>query len=165
MDKKSTLILITILHICILGICILTLYSRMNEETVVAHVPSNSKDSAPETEAETSADIEVETETSVEINTEANTEISAETEAVTESETAAETSAEAVLYTFHYKGTHSSLNMRKSPDMGAAVIGSIPKGGNGDVLELTNDKWALVRYKDKTGYCSMDWIEVTPAEP
>lgn len=160
MDKKSTLILISILHICILGICILTIYSRKNSDITVAHVSSDTRVStpaAPEEEFTAAA----ETETTPE----------SETATVPEPETAVQTepetteSADTVSYTFDYIGKHLNLNIRSTPSMKASIIGKVPIGGSGRVLELTNDEWALVDYNGKTGYCSMEWLSISPDSP
>lgn len=158
MNKKSTLILISILHICILGICILTVYSKRNSDITVAHVSSDIRISTPSApEEELTETFETETETSAESET--------ETVVQTEPETETETASETVLYTFRYTGTHLNLNIRSAPSLNASIIGKIPVGGGGDVLELTNDKWALVKYNALTGYCSTEYLVLSPDTP
>lgn len=165
MDKKSKMILISILHICILGVCILTVYSNRNSQIAVAHVSSEteiSPESAPaETENETDPETMPETEMEMETETETITITEAETETETEANT--ETAPEAVLYSFHYIGTELNLNIREKPSLSAAIIGKVPPRGGGEVIELTNSEWALIKYNGITGYCSRDIITLTPA--
>ena len=153
MNKKSTLILLTILHVCILGICVLTIYSNKTSGITVAHVSSDTKSiasqkepeegSAPEwnTESETEIETETITETTMEINTEQETE-------------------SAPIYSFYYIGKRSNLNIRNTPSLNGTIIGKIPIGGNGSVLTLTNDDWALIDYRGTVGYCSREWIKL-----
>ena len=159
MNQKSTLILLSILHICILGICILTIYPDRTSGITVAHVSSDTKSIAPEPESEE--------ESAPAWNTEPETEAEAEPETVTETitETAPETGTEpeseaAPSYAFYYIGETSNLNVRSTPSMNGAIIGKIPVGGHGDVLTLTNDDWVLIDYNGMVGYCSRKWIEL-----
>ncbi|MDE6517619.1 MAG: SH3 domain-containing protein [Acetatifactor sp.] len=173
MNKKSTLILLSILHICILGICVLTIYSNKNSasDVMVAHVSSDTKviDSQAEPEAEATAEPETVTEpepepiTEPEPEAEALAEPEAETESIAEPETEAITEPESEvspLYSFHYVGTHSNLNIRSTPSTSGTIIGKVPVGGDGSVIELTNDAWALIDYQGIIGYCSRNCIKL-----
>jgi len=165
MNKKSTLILFTILHICVLGVCILTIYNSRHSGVTVAHVSSETKTAVTPAEPETSAEPEASTETApepeTEIETEAETEIETEIKTETETETVPETKPDTTaLYSFHFIGTHKNLNIRNAPSSKAKIIGKIPIGGNGKVLELTNEHWALIEYNGIIGYSSRHWIEL-----
>lgn len=179
MNKKSTLILLSILHICILGICILTIYTNKNRasEAMIAHVSSDTKtmDSQTEPAVETNPGQEIEPGTETEPGTEAEpgTEIEPETNAAAEpdtdaipepeTETAPETNAEtepSPVYYFHYIGTRSKLNIRSAPSTDDTIIGKVPCGGDGSVLELTNDEWALIEYQGIIGYCSRKFLKL-----
>lgn len=167
MNKKSTLVLFTILHICILGVCILTIYNSRHSGVTVAHVSSETKTAVTPTEPETAAEPEASTETAPEPETETETEIKTETESKSETETAPETvppvtpsSDTTALYSFHFIGTHKNLNIRNAPSTKAKIIGKIPIGGSGKVLELTNEHWALIEYNGIVGYSSRHWIEL-----
>lgn len=175
MDRKSTKILLSILHICILGICILTIYSNKNSasDVMFAHVSSDTKviDSQAEPEPETNAAPETETAPITE------TETAPEPEPITEPEPAPipepepETEPAATpepeispLYFFDYVGTRLNLNIRSAPSMSGAIIGKVPVGGGGNVIELTNDEWALIDYQGVTGYCSRNCIRLREPE-
>lgn len=177
MNKKSTLILLSILHICILGICVLTIYSNRNSasDVMIAHVSSDTKviDSQTEPEAETTVALETEPETVTEPEPEPITEPEPETEAVAELEPETEAIAEpepepitepesevSPLYSFHYVGTRSNLNIRSTPSTSGTIIGKVPVGGDGSVIELTNDAWALIDYQGIIGYCSRNCIKL-----
>lgn len=166
MSKKSTLILLSILHLCILGICILTIYNNKHSGVTVAHVSSDTKAvitqdlpdtiAEPETVIETAQTAEIETE----IQTEIQAEIQTETESESELESAGLEPETAPLYSFRFIGTQKNLNIRNAPSTDAKIIGKIPVGGCGSVLELTNESWILAQYNDIVGYCSRDWIEL-----
>ncbi len=165
MDKKSTLILFSILHLCILGICILTIYNNKHSGVTVAHVSSDTKTAftqtnsdaivMPETNLETSEEAESETEA----NTESETQTQSQTEITPETEPA-ETPQSDIQYSFHFTGTSKNLNIRNAPSINAKIIGKVPVGGSGNVLELTNENWILAEYNGIVGFCSRDWIEL-----
>lgn len=169
MNKKSTLILLSILHICILGICILTIYNNKHSNFTTAHVSSDTRTAIaqndPDTMAGPETDIptteEAETESEIETESETETEIQIQTERTPEAETktvaAPKISAQ---YSFHYIGRYKNLNIRNAPSINAKIIGKVPIGGCGIVLELTNENWVLAEYNDIVGYCSRDWIEL-----
>lgn len=167
MNKKSTLILLSILHICILGICILTIYADKNRaaEAMIAHVSSDTKtmDSQTEPAAETNPATEPEPDAEIEPETEPETEPEPEPETETTPETDTETDAETVpspVYSFHYIGTRSKLNIRSGPSTDDAIIGKVPCGGDGRVLELINNEWALIEYQDIIGYCNRKFLKL-----
>lgn len=159
MSKKSTLILLSILHLCILGICILTIYNNKHSGVTVAHVSSDTKAVITQDLPDTIAEPEtvIETAQTAEIETEIQTEIQAEIQTETESESELES---APLYSFRFIGTQKNLNIRNAPSTDAKIIGKVPVGGCGSVLELTNESWILAQYNDIVGYCSRDWIEL-----
>lgn len=173
MRKKSTLILLSILHICILGICILTIYSNKNRasEAMIAHVSSDTKvtDSQTAPAVETPPGTETEpgavAEPSAEPEPEPETEAEPDTDAISEpeTETAPETDGEtepSPVYSFHYIGTRSKLNIRSGPSTNDTIIGKVLCGGDGNVLELTNDEWALIEYQGIIGYCSRKFLKL-----
>lgn len=164
MSKKSTLILLSILHLCILGICILTIYNNKHSGVTVAHVSSDTKAVITQDLPDTIAEPEtvIETAQTAEIETEIQTEIQAEIQTETESEleSAGLEPETAPLYSFRFIGTQKNLNIRNAPSTDAKIIGKVPVGGCGSVLELTNESWILAQYNDIVGYCSRDWIEL-----
>ena len=170
MSKKSTLILLSVIHICILGICILTIYNNKHSKVTVAHVSSDTKvvitQDHPDTMAELETVIETAKATEIETETEVETKIEIETETEPEStepesETQILTQTETdTLYSFRFIGTKKNLNIRNAPCIDAKIIGKIPVGGCGNVLELTNENWMLAEYNGIVGYCSRDWIEL-----
>lgn len=164
MSKKSTLILLSILHLCILGICILTIYNNKHSGVTVAHVSSDTKAVITQDLPDTIAEPEtvIETAQTAEIETEIQTEIQAEIQTETESEleSAGLEPETAPLYSFRFIGTQKNLNIRNAPSTDAKIIGKVPIGGCGSVLELTNESWILAQYNDIVGYCSRDWIEL-----
>lgn len=164
MNKKSTQILLSILHLCLLGICVLTIYSGRNgaSEAMIAHVSSETR-IVSEPETGTAAAPEAESETATEANTapEPETEIPAAPDAGADREPDAEAEAEdSPSFSFHYTGTHANLNIRSAPSLNDPIIGKIPPGRGGSVMELTNDEWALIDYQGTVGYCSRDYIEL-----
>lgn len=164
MSKKSTLILLSILHLCILGICILTIYNNKHSGVTVAHVSSDTKAVITQDLPDTIAEPEtvIETAQTAEFETEIQTEIQAEIQTETESEleSAGLEPETAPLYSFRFIGTQKNLNIRNAPSTDAKIIGKVPIGGCGSVLELTNESWILAQYNDIVGYCSRDWIEL-----
>lgn len=166
MNKKSTQILLSILHLCLLGICVLTIYSGRNgaSEAMVAHVSSETRivgepepgtAAAPEAGSETDTEANADPEPEAEIP--APPDAGADREPATEEETE---TADSPSFSFHYTGTHSNLNIRSAPSLNDAIIGKIPPGRGGSVMELTNDEWALIDYQGTVGYCSRDYIEL-----
>lgn len=188
MNKKSSLILLSILHICVLGICVLTIYANRDRasEVMVAHVSSDTEFIAPQTEASAETDpgagedAEPGTETDPDKGTDAGTASEADSVTGTETDPGAGSDPEtepapdadagedgeenSPLYSFHYTGKKANLNIRSAPSLEEMIIGKIPVGGNGSILELTNDKWALVEYQGIVGYCSRDYLELHEIE-
>lgn len=161
MNKKSTLILLSILHICILSICVLTIYNNKHSGATVAHVSSDTRVAVTPNEPEPMAEPEASAKTTEE--TEAQTEIQTETQTETEMEIPTQTqitSETETQYSFRYIGTNKNLNIRNTPSIDGNIIGKIPIGGCGSVLELTNENWMLIEYNDIVGYCSRNWIEL-----
>lgn len=169
MSKKSTLILLSILHICILGICILTIYANKNRtsEAMIARISSDTKiaDSQTEPAVETNPVTETEPSAEVEPETKPDAEPEPEPEVIPEPEpeTSPETDPEPELspvYSFHYIGQRANLNIRSAPSLDDTIIGKVPCGGDGSVLELTNDEWALIEYQGIIGYCNRNFLEL-----
>lgn len=52
---------------------------------------------------------------------------------------------------------HDGLNMRATPN--GAIIGSIPKGKQVELIEKTNNDWYKVKYQGKTGYCASEYLK------
>lgn len=169
MDKKSTRILLSILHICILGVCILTIYNNKHSGVTVANVSFDTKTAVTPRETvlepETSEEPEEETKPEGEVPAEEvkpESEVSAE-EPEIEMPAAEEEQPEAEdapRYSFRYIGKRSKLNMRSAPSMDAEIIGKVPVGGGGSVLELTDEEWVRAEYNGSVGYCSRAWIEL-----
>ena len=60
----------------------------------------------------------------------------------------------------------SRLNMRRQPTIKEKIVGTIPPGETGYVLE-TGDEWTKVCYKGHEGYCSNEYLnlqEITKEE-
>lgn len=174
MDKKSTRILLSILHVCILGICILTIYSNKHSGDTVVHVSYDTKTAVTPREtveepeepeesvsaAEESKPVEEsdkETAEEPEESTGTAEEVEPEPEMESEPETSTEVRA---LYSFRFIGTKNKLNVRSAPSMDAEIIGKVPVGGSGSVLELTDEEWVCIEYDGTVGYCSREWIEL-----
>lgn len=161
MNIRSTKILLSILHICILGICVLTIYSSITSENAVTHVPVSSTQvvfsppEAPEIETETPPEAEPSAETVPEAEPE--TEMKAEAEMGPEEEIVP-------AYSFRSLGIISNVNIRNTPSLNGKIIGKIPLRGEGIVLELTNDEWALIEYNGVIGYSSRKWIKLQEIE-
>lgn len=70
--------------------------------------------------------------------------------------------------TYIVSTTDSPLNMRSGPATSYSIVTEMPKGAEVTVLE-TRGRWAKVKYGDKTGYASLDYLTVkpdtTPAKP
>lgn len=175
MNKKSTLILLSILHICILGVCILTIYNNKHSGVTVAHVsfdtgtavtpkgPVEETKPAEETEPKPDTVTTEEREPAKETEQDIVTAEEPEPEVEPEPEPPAETVQEpedAALYSFRFTGKRSRLNVRSAPSMDAEIIAKVPVGGSGSVLELTDENWAQIEYDGTVGYCSRSWIEL-----
>lgn len=173
MKKKTTLILLSILHICVFCIGILILFHRIGTKhtdtalspdtniQLVDHEPDT--ETLPETLIELPAVSETQTESELEIEIKTDAEADIETNMETNIETNIET-AEPPSYTFQFIGRRKNLNIRKGPSTNYTIIGKIPPLKSGRVLELTNEDWALIEYNGITGYSSLHWMELTPAE-
>ena len=130
---------------------------------MIAHVSSDTRviDSQPEPEAEKAPETETETDTNSEAEAETATDANVTPEPSVEPEPEAETPPS---YSFRYTGTYLNLNIRSAPSLNDTIIGKIPPGQGGSVIELTNDKWALIDYQGTIGYCSRDYIELQEME-
>lgn len=173
MDKKSTRILLSILHICILGVCILTIYSNKHSGVTVAHVSFDTQTAVTPKETvkdkETEADAAKAEEPAGEEKTDTEPREEVEPETAPEAETPAEeveeaedvgTPEETVQYSFRFTGKRNKLNIRSAPSMDAEIVAKVPVGGGGSVLELTDEDWARIEYDGTVGYCSRSWIEL-----
>lgn len=52
------------------------------------------------------------------------------------------------------------LNVRKEPNMDAALYGVLPKGDEVEVLFVGEDGWACIDYEGEDGYVSMDYVSI-----
>lgn len=172
MDRKKTLISLCIIHLCAFLLCLIcikyfqigsapesnqeiassiTVLPAPDEELAVA---ADTAESEPESIIETESSTETVEEAESEEFTEAET-----TEEITE-ETVEETTEEVIQevvnnnsYPFAYYG-NKRLNIRIAPSMDAEIIGKIPSGNSGMVINEENEEWVQVIYGDITGYCS-----------
>lgn len=172
MDRKKTLISLCIIHLCAFLLCLIcikyfqigsapesnqeiassiTVLPAPDEELAVA---ADTAESEPESMIETESSTETVEEAESEEFTEAET-----TEEITE-ETVEETTEEVIQevvnnnsYPFAYYG-NKRLNIRIAPSMDAEIIGKIPSGNSGMVINEENEEWVQVIYGDITGYCS-----------
>lgn len=165
MKKKTTLILLSILHICVFCIGILIIFRSIDtKHTDTALSPDTDiqlVDHEPDTLIELPAASETQTQSELEIATDAETDT--ETDIDTNIETNIKT-AEPPSYTFQFIGRRKNLNIRKGPSTNYKIIGKIPPLKSGRVLELTNEDWAFIEYNGITGYSSLHWMELTPTE-
>lgn len=188
MKKKTIRILLSLLHVCIFCIGILIIFqtwkTRYSSVTHSSDMTVRIADEEPETVIEVYALAESEPEESLteESNTEAfpTEESSIEEPFIEESfveesfieesfveESFIEESPDEeplLSYTFQYVRGRRNLNIRNGPSMQAKIIGKIPPGQGGRVLEFANDDWALIEYRGKTGYSSRHWMALTPVE-
>ncbi len=90
------------------------------------------------------------------------TEETVEEEPVTEESAAEEEPEEDTQEYFAFTAvTESSkhLNIRADADVRAKVVGSIPQGDTGYIIE-TGDEWSKVCYKGREGYCSNEYLSL-----
>lgn len=177
MKKKTTLILLSILHICVFCIGILIIFRSIDTKhtdtalspdtdiQLVDHEPDTlielpaASETQTQSELEIATDAETDTETDIDTNIETNIETDIETNIETNIKT-----AEPPSYTFQFIGRRKNLNIRKGPSTNYKIIGKIPPLKSGRVLELTNEDWAFIEYNGITGYSSLHWMELTPTE-
>lgn len=174
MNKKTVLILLSILHICIFSIGIVLIYNHKeapislsvasnnttieveNENTVPSVIESEMNDiyeSVPTNEVETEAEDEAETEmSSIQIEEDENVEQVSE-----------ESTESSPLYTFTYSKGTRKLNIRKGPTVDDEIIGKVPPNGTGIIIEFVNDDWALIEYDGIKGYCYLRWMSISEA--
>lgn len=172
MDRKKTLISLCIIHLCAFLLCLICIkYFQIgpapesNQEIVssITVLPAPDEELAvaadtAESEPESMIETESSTETVEEVESEEFTE--AETTEEIAEETVEETTEEATQevvnnnsYPFAYYGD-KRLNIRIAPSMDAEIIGKIPSGNSGMVINEENEEWVQVIYGDITGYCS-----------
>lgn len=61
-----------------------------------------------------------------------------------------------------YAEVTSGVNFRTAPSLNSSVLGVIPRGTKIEVLEVVNQYWVKVSYRDYTGYVSIRYLrEVT----
>lgn len=178
MSRKTIRVLISILHICLFAIGIVLIYFSTDSRASTKEINIElAEEKVTVTEAETQiiCETELQTETMTEepctqpvsepaseLTTEFVPETSTqpvETETI-HSEPEAELSGETVYYTFEHTNGTRGVNIRKSPSLSSAILGSVPLGGTGNILLFENEDWAYVEYKGVVGYCHMDWITV-----
>lgn len=162
MKKKTILILLSLLHICVFCIGILIIFqyreSKHMDITLSSDATVRITDTEPETVIEVSSLEEPFTEEPfVE-------ESFIEESSIEESSIKESLLEETPSYTFQYVRGKRNLNIRNAPSMQARIIGKIPPGQGGRVLEFADDDWALIEYQGTTGYSSRHWMELTPQE-
>lgn len=168
MDRKKTLISLCIIHLCAFLLCLICIkYFQIGSapESNQEIVSSITVLPAPDEELAVAADTaESEPESIIETESSTETVEEVESEEFTEAETAEETveeTTEEVIqevvnnnsYPFAYYG-NKRLNIRIAPSMDAEIIGKIPSGNSGMVINEENEEWVQVIYGDITGYCS-----------
>lgn len=168
MKKKTVLILLSLLHICVFCIGILILVQdRAPRQTALV---SNTVVDVTTPESETPVEVSLVEESSAEdVSSEDVSVEDPPTEKDTTEEASSETAppeepAPALSYTFQYVRGKRNLNIRNAPSMQAQIIGKIPPGQGGNILEFADEDWALIEYRGQTGYSSLHWMELTPAE-
>lgn len=181
MKKKTTLILLSILHICVFCIGILIIFRNLGTDhtntTLSPDTDVRLADNNPDTETpieetiieETIIEETITKETLIKETITEETIIEETSETLIELPSASETQTETLpeseppSYTFQFIGKRKNLNIRKGPSLNYEIIGKIPPLKSGRVLELTNKDWALIEYNGITGYSSLHWMELTPA--
>ncbi len=170
MKKKTILILLSLLHICVFCIGILIIFQHRETKHMDISLSSDATvritDTEPETVIEVSPLAESEPEETFVEQTFVEEPL-IEKPSIEESsieESSAELSEETLSYTFQYVRGKRNLNIRNAPSMQARIIGKIPPGQGGRVLEFANDDWALIEYRGTTGYSSRHWMKLTPLE-
>lgn len=172
MDRKKTLISLCIIHLCAFLLCLICIkYFQIGSapESNQEIVSSITVLPAPDEELAVAADTaESEPESIIETESSTETVEEAESEEFTEAETTEEIAEETVeetteevtqevvnnnSYPFAYYG-NKRLNIRIAPSMDAEIIGKIPSGNSGMVINEENEEWVQVIYGDITGYCS-----------
>jgi hypothetical protein len=155
-NKKMVLILLSIAHICCLVIFVIYMYTgtqvmEYDNETasrVISVEPEYKEvETLPQTEQETELQSETQTVEETEIETETQTEIETETD-------------EPFSGTFTVVTEAYRLNMRKEPSVNSDIIGKLPKGSTGTVLEIVNNYWALIEYNGTQGYCNTEYLQI-----
>lgn len=172
MKKKTILILLSLLHICVFCIGILIIFQHRETRHIDISLSSDATVRITDTEPETVIEVSEPAESLV---VEPFTETSSVEEPLTEESPVEESLVEESLieeslieespsYTFQYVRGKRNLNIRNAPSMQARIIGKIPPGQGGRVLEFADDDWALIEYHGTTGYSSLHWMELTPLE-
>lgn len=173
MKKKKILILLSLLHICVFCIGILMIFQTWNTKyssmELVSDTTVHITDTEPETLIEVTSIAESEHEKplieSSSFEESPTEEFSTKEPLIEESSIKESLTEEPMLsYTFQYVRGKRNLNIRNSPSMQAKIIGKIPPGQGGHVLEFADDDWALIEYRGTTGYSSRHWIALTPVE-
>lgn len=159
MKKKTTRILLTILHICLFSLTAILIYWGMDARAQHS-IYSLSSQTITLTEAETETADPFEPESEEPAETQTPEEPASEPQTETPDEPQPELSGENTepLGYFVYERTHKGMNIREAPSLSAAVIGSVPCGGAGNILAYENDAWALIEYNGTVGYCSRNLI-------
>jgi hypothetical protein len=159
-NKKLVLILLSIAHICFFVIFLIWYFTTTRVIVYDEATASNvSEETVEYSEVETQVQTELETETQIETETE--TETQTETETETETETQVETQeSQPFVGNFTVVTENYKLNIRQEPTVNSAIVGKMPKGTTGKVIEIVNDDWALIEYDDMQGYCSMEYLAI-----
>ncbi len=57
----------------------------------------------------------------------------------------------------------ADMNIREKADENSKIIGGVPAGTLIEVLEVTDDNWGKIHFKDVTGWMSLNWsVEYNP---
>lgn len=183
MKKKTILILISLLHICVFCIAVLIFFQTRQtadaDSSLVSDTAVRITETEPDTLVELSSVESLSTESSpieeslieeslieeslieeslIEpLSTEPLIieESTQETPSVTESSEPASKPT----YTFQYIPHNTlKLNIRNAPSMQGKIIGKVPPNKGGTILEFTNKDWVLIEYNGTTGYSNLHCI-------
>lgn len=176
MKRKTILILISLLHICVFCIAILIFFQTRQTSHTDSNLVSDAAVRITETEPDTLVELSsVESfpieEGSIEsFSTEPiSTEPFIIEESVLEMSSVEEISEpipeenttpnSKPTYTFKYVPQNTlKLNIRNAPSMQGKIIGKVPPNKGGTILEFTNKDWALIEYNGTTGYSNLHCI-------
>jgi len=188
MKKKTILILISLLHVCVFCIAILIFFQTRQTTDADSNLVSDAAVRITETEPDTlvalssvesffteeslieSFPIEenlIEEESLIEqssIEQSLIEPLSTEPLTIEEStpeapSTESSKPASKPTYTFRYVPHNTlKLNIRNAPSMQGKIIGKVPPNKGGTILEFTNKDWALIEYNGTIGYSNLHCI-------
>jgi Bacterial SH3 domain. len=188
MKKKTILILISLLHICVFCVGILIFFQTKQTSRENSNLISDAAVRITETESDTLIELSSTESFSTEppeseqmfstieeflpestfvedisepFMEESFSEISSVediSEPITENISVPKSS-----YTFKYiPHNNLKLNIRNAPSMQGKIIGKVPPNKGGTILEFTNKDWALIEYNGTTGYSNLHCIILHP---